>query len=80
MALEQKDGKVVVSSVFVGSPAAKAGLMAGDEIKRIKDEEVKSLADAKRKLSMIVALESVEISMVRGKEALIVTLKTAFGF
>jgi len=80
LALEQKDGKVVVSSVFVGSPAAKAGLMAGDEIKRIKDEEVKSLADAKRKLSMIVALESVEISMVRGKEALTVTLKTAFGF
>lgn len=80
LALEQKEGKVVVSSVFVGSPAAKAGLIPGDEIKRIKDIEVKNLADANRSLSGIVALDSVELSLVRGNEALTVTLKTAFGF
>ncbi len=80
LALEQNEGKVVVSSVFTGSPAAKAGLMPGDEIKRIKDEEVKNLADAKRKLSMIGAPEEVTFSLVRGKETLSVTFKTAFGF
>ena len=38
--LERTDGKLLVKSVLEGSPAAKAGLKAGDHIKRFGSDEV----------------------------------------
>ncbi|MGJ4857153.1 S1C family serine protease [Labrys sp. La1] len=46
----ESNGKVVVASVAKGSPAAKAGLKAGDVISDIRNEEVQGLADFYRKV------------------------------
>ena len=43
-------GKVVVISVSEGSPAAKSGLIEGDIISEVRDEEVQGLADFYRKI------------------------------
>lgn len=48
---DEKDGKVVVKSVLIGSPAEKAGLKVGDRITSIKTDAVESGKDLAKALA-----------------------------
>lgn len=66
----ESDGEVVVMSVAEKSPAAKAGLKAGDVISDIRDSKIDSLADFYRKLWSVSAGTEVPLRIVRdGRDA-----------
>ncbi len=48
---EEKEGKVLIKTVLPGSPAAKAGLKAGDVITSVKTDDVKSGKDLYKALA-----------------------------
>lgn len=59
---------VVVQDVVPGSPAEKAGLMAGDIILAINDEEVRSSAELSAKVQSLSKGEKAMIRLYRGSQ------------
>ena len=47
--IEEEDGKLVIVNVESGSEAEKKGLRAGDVIKRVGTQQVRSLKDFRKK-------------------------------
>lgn len=66
---------VLVSELPEGSPAARAGIEAGDVIVRLGGTEVKEFADLRSILDKRKIGDTVEIEIVRGKEKKTITMK-----
>lgn len=77
--LEEKDKSVRVASVLAGSPAAEAGLKAGDEITAIEKKSVANVEDARRAVSQLIEGREVRVAITRGGEKQTLTLKLAAG-
>ena len=75
-AVEEK-GKVVVGHVMSKSPAAKAGLEAGDVLIRIGDQPIKRWGDVGKALSGAAPGSKVEITYEREGRSLDATAKLA---
>ncbi len=63
--LEEKQQGAVVVQVFEDTPAAKAGLKAGDLITSVNGKPVKSAADLRNKVGLIRIGETVNLSVLR---------------
>jgi len=67
-----KDGGALVSSVTADSPAAKAGIKAGDVITTVNGNRVRDAADVSRELSDAKS-DAVSIGLLRDKKETTVT-------
>jgi len=63
--LREIDGKVMVGTVLAVGPAAKAGLQAGDLIKRIGDSRIETMNDLTRKLKSRAEGEAITVTIRR---------------
>jgi hypothetical protein len=70
---------LVVSKVLPDSPAAAAGLKAGDRLAGVDGHAVASLADVRRRTAELPAGKEVAVEVIRGAEKLTVTVKTTKG-
>ncbi|MCI0463102.1 MAG: PDZ domain-containing protein [Gemmataceae bacterium] len=77
--LDEKDGAVMVKSVLPKSPAAEAGLKAGDRIREVASEEVNSRADVLRLTARVRAGNSVNLAITRGNDKQEITITTGEG-
>ncbi len=68
------DGKIMVEDVIAGSPAAKAGFKAGDEVFGVGNNFTHNIQAYKNILQ--VANETIKIIVIRDKNPLQLTLKT----
>jgi len=68
---------VVVRYVYPNSPAADAGLEAGDRITKLGEEEVADAAALRQKLSRQIPEEKVTITRVRGDETQVIEITLA---
>ena len=64
---EEKDG-VVVSRVLPGSPADKAGLLAGDRIQQIRNTDIEDAKHVTRALAKAGVGQRVRFTVKRGGE------------
>lgn len=63
---EEKDGKVTVSKVLVGSPAEKAGLKVGDVITHVKSASIDEGKDLSRALAKAGVGTTLKFKVTRG--------------
>lgn len=70
-------GGVLVAGVLNGGPADRAGIMPGDVIRNINQQNLTSPQQAIEMISDIVPGETVEIELLRGWEKIIVTARVA---
>lgn len=70
-------GGVLVAGVLNGGPADQAGIMPGDVIRNINQQNLTSPQQAIEMISGIVPGETVEIELLRGWEKIIVTARVA---
>jgi serine protease DegQ len=77
--LSDKDEIVTVRAVLPNSPAALAGVKPGDKLKKFKDRSVLNVEDVERFARKLKAGEEVQLTIERGVETMIITLKTAEG-
>ena len=76
----EEDGKAVrVKTVLAGSPAARAGLQAGDYIRRFQGESVRSVADIQRLGAKVAADATATLTIMRSGEAHSVQIKAGRG-
>ena len=71
----QADG-VVVTEVIEDSPAARAGILPGDILRRIDGEEIGDVKDMRNVLGLLRAGREVDIELRRGRETLRVRAAT----
>jgi S1-C subfamily serine protease len=57
---------VLASEVIAGSPAARAGMAAGDLILKLGETEIATVDDLHRLLTAEAAGREVEVSLIRG--------------
>lgn len=72
-------GGLLVSSVAEGTPAARAGLKAGDVIASVNGREIASGADLTRELRSAEAREQVKLGIVRDKKTMELTAQIDAG-
>jgi hypothetical protein len=78
--LEQKgDDVVVVKSVLEKSPAAKAGVKAGDRITKVKGRTIENIEDIQRFIKKLKADEPVSLTVERGKDKMEISFTTGEG-
>src|SRR5262249_6379261 len=70
MALEDGKDAVFVQSVLEGSPAARAGLRAGDRIQQFQDRTVSNTRDVYRLANKLAPDETAQLKITRGDETL----------
>ncbi len=68
---------VVVRMVFPGSPAAEAGMAAGDRIVQINDAAVATVANALTEMNTVAPGDTVQVGLRRGDRALDLALTAA---
>ncbi|HLM01863.1 MAG TPA: M20/M25/M40 family metallo-hydrolase [Pyrinomonadaceae bacterium] len=73
---ESNDG-LLLDGVRDGSPAAAAGIRAGDKVVRFAGEEIRNISDYTRLLGKLKADAEYEIEVVRGSERLTLKVKPA---
>ncbi|HEV3142813.1 MAG TPA: PDZ domain-containing protein [Gemmataceae bacterium] len=67
--LERTDGRLLVKSVLDGSPAAKAGLKAGDKVTRFGSDQVDTVGEVTRRAAKKLPGDEITITIERdGKE------------
>jgi len=66
---------VLVRSVFADSPAAKAGLKAGDVITSVNGERIRSTAELRQKVAAKGDSNSVKLGVIRNKSELSITVE-----
>lgn len=64
----QEDGKVLVKRVLAGTPAAKAGLMTGDFIDKVEDDEIATTADLLSRAAKITPGRPLTLTVTRGSD------------
>ncbi len=62
------EGGAVIVQVFEGSPAAEAGLQAGDIVQRLNNAPVTSTADLRNRIGLLRAGETVSLTVLRDGE------------
>jgi membrane-associated protease RseP (regulator of RpoE activity) len=78
--LEQKgDDVVIVKSVLEKSPAAKAGVKAGDRITKVKGRTIENIEDVQRFVKKLKADEPVSLTVERDKEKKEISFTTGEG-
>jgi hypothetical protein len=77
--LSDKDEVVTIRSVLPGSPAALAGIKAGDRLKKFKDRSVLNVEDVERFARKVQAGDEVQLTIERGGATMVITLKSAEG-
>jgi hypothetical protein len=77
--LEENAGAVRVARVFPGTPAAKAGVQAGDRLVRLKGHDVKSPKSAREAVSDVRPGDRVPLLVRRGSESVDLTLVAGEG-
>lgn len=77
---EAADRGVRVDRVLAGTPAAKAGLQAGDQLVRLLNREVKSLKSALEAVAEVKSGDRVPLSVRRGPGTQELTLTAGEGF
>jgi serine protease Do len=78
--LEQREKRVRIVSVLDDGPAAGAGLKAGDEFESIGKKAIATLAEASAAVAEVRIGQNIAISVLRGGEKIVVTMKAAPGF
>jgi hypothetical protein len=78
--LANKNDAIAVTAVLKDSPAAEAGLKAGDRITQCEGKEVKTDRDLAKLVANVAAGDSVKLTVVRDKESREVTIKAGKGF
>ncbi|MGD9723409.1 MAG: PDZ domain-containing protein [Pirellulales bacterium] len=71
------DAGLVVRYVYPESPAAAAGLQAGDRLRSFGGQEIKSAADLAKQLLERAPEDSVKMEAVRGEQTLLLDVKLA---
>ncbi len=74
LALRAETESAKVVRVLPGSPAAQKGILAGDVITRIGTRQITDYADAANAFFYLIPGEPVKVSLLRGVEALEITL------
>ena len=69
-----RDTGAVVNAVTSGSAAADAGLSQGDEITQVNDYQIRGYEDVLAAVAMARAGDAVQISFLRGDEAMVRTI------
>jgi len=77
--VERLDGAVTIAKVHDGSPAALAGLRAGDVVTELAGKPVKTEDELFKHAAGVAAGDEVKIAVERGGETLRVTLKAGGG-
>ena len=77
--LAEAHGTVTVKSVLGRSPAADAGLKAGDRITRFQGKEVQTTADMNKLAEKLAAGQEARLTVQRGSETVEITVKTGEG-
>lgn len=77
--LAEREGSVVITRVVPGSPAASAGLRAGDQILQAQGKAIHKLDDLQRQLASLRAGQEVRLHLRRGTQALDVRLTAGEG-
>jgi len=77
--LEQAGKRVRVARVLEDTPAAQAGLKAGDELQMIGKQAVATLAEALAAVAAVRSGQDLSLEVLRGGERLVIQLKTATG-
>jgi hypothetical protein len=71
--------QVTVKSVLENSPAAKAGVKAGDLIVKVQGRTVETVEDVEHHLNKLTADKEVKLTIKRGDETKTITFKTGEG-
>jgi hypothetical protein len=77
--LQESGNTVQVKQVLAGSPAANAGLRAGDCIRRFQGKSVQSLADIQRLAAKLAAEDTATVTITRGGDTRTLHLKAGKG-
>ena len=77
--LEEKDGAVFVKAVLAGSPAAAAGLKAGDRVSKFQSKEVSTVAAVHRLTARLGPDEAVQVTVLREGKPHAVTITLGKG-
>jgi S1-C subfamily serine protease len=78
--LEQKgDDVIVVKAVLEKSPAARAGVKAGDRITKFKGRTVENIEDVERFVNKLKPNEAVALTVLRDQETKEISFKTGEG-
>lgn len=78
--IEQIGDTPTIKSVLDGSPAAVAGVKAGDQLHVINGKTVASVAEAMSAVSELRSGQNVDLAILRGGEKMNLKLKTGDGF
>jgi hypothetical protein len=79
-ALEDEDKAVVVKAVLAKSPAADAGLKAGDRIRSFQGKTVSSTAALHRLTAKLAPDETITLTVTRGTDTHTIDIKAGRGF
>ncbi|MCQ2248610.1 MAG: Do family serine endopeptidase [Treponema sp.] len=74
LGIDRKQEGAFASNVFMGSPAMKAGIQAGDFIIELNGKNIKSVDQIVRDIAAIPAGKKAELIVLRGKEKKTVTV------
>ena len=77
--LESAKDKVFVKAVLENSPAAKAGVKAGDQITKVQGRTVENLDDVAKHANKLTADKEVKLTILRGTDKKELTFKTGEG-
>ena len=79
IALEDGDEAVRVKAVLANSPAAAAGLRAGDRITRFQGQAVHTAAAVHRRAEQLAPNQAAHLTVARGNAVLEVRIKAGKG-
>ncbi len=77
--LAEGAGAAVVEAVLPKSPAAAAGLQAGDRIELVQGQSVRSPADVRRRSAQVTAGQAIRLTIVRGEGKKEITITAGEG-
>jgi len=77
--LDDKDGAATVKSVLDKSPAATAGLKAGDRVTAVEGKEVAASADLLKQVAAVTSGQTVRLTIQRGGERMEITVTAGEG-
>jgi len=77
--LAEKDGAVTIKSVLAKTPAAAAGLKAGDRIARVQGRPVHTIVELQRLAGRVTAGQEFRLLVHRGEESKEITVKAGEG-
>jgi hypothetical protein len=66
--MAEKDGRVLIERVLPGSPAAVAGLKAGDRVDVVEGRTIRSVADVIAGASKLTARQTLRLTILRGEQ------------